>query len=149
MKKFEFHLEKLLTYKDQTLDSELMTLAVLNSHLSDHQQRLFLLQEQREQYRLEFESEILNRTTPASCRLYAFYDEYIKEQIQQTENDIRNTSLQIDKQVALIKKLKIETKSLEILKAAKLDEYKKEGLKMAERQLDEFVSTARLLKDIV
>jgi flagellar export protein FliJ len=142
-------LEKLLTYKDQTLDSELMTLAVLNSHLSDHQQRLFLLQEQREQYRLEFESEILNRTTPASCRLYAFYDEYIKEQIQQTENDIRNTSLQIDKQVALIKKLKIETKSLEILKAAKLDEYKKEGLKMAERQLDEFVSTARLLKDIV
>lgn len=149
MKKFEFNLEKLLTYKDQTLDSELMTLAVLNSHLSEHQEKLYALQKEQEQCRSEFESEILNQTTPASCRLYAFYDEYIKEQIKQTENEIKKVSVQIEKQVALIKKLKIETKSLEILKAVKLDEYKKEGLKTAERQMDEFVSTARLLREIV
>ncbi|MDD4565423.1 MAG: flagellar export protein FliJ [Eubacteriales bacterium] len=146
MKKFEFHLEKLLSYKDQILDSELMTLAVLNSHLSDQQQKLFSLQKEREQCRSEFENKMLEKTMPATCRMYIFYDEHIKEQIMQTEKAIENIYAQIDKQTELIKKLKLETKSLETLKTTRFDEYKKESLKVSERQIEEFVSTTRLLK---
>jgi len=149
MKKFEFQLEKLLNYKDQALDSELMTLAVLNGHLSDQQSMLFALQKEQEQGRLEFKREILKKTTPASCRLYVLYDEHMKERILQTEKAIENICAQIEKQTAIIKKLKLETKSLEILKTSKFDEYKKEGLKLAERQMEEFVSTTRILRDTV
>ena len=35
MKKFQFHLEKLLSYKGQLLDSEMMNLAVLNGMLAN------------------------------------------------------------------------------------------------------------------
>jgi len=146
MKKFEFQLEKLLSYKGQMLDSELMTLAVLNNQLSDAQHKLFALQESQEQCRAEFENKMLEKTTPATCRMYIFYTEHLKEQILNMERTIESISAQIDKQIELIKKLKLETKSLETLKTSRYDEYKKEDLKAAELQLEEFVSTAKILK---
>ena len=149
MKKFEFHLEKLLTYKGELLDSELMALAVLNNQLSDAQRKMLALQAEQEQCRVEFEIKILEKTTPATCRMYIFYTEHMREQIRQTEKVIADIHVQIDKQTVLVKKLKLETKSLETLKTTRFDEYKKEDLKAAEMQLEEFVSTARLLKKTV
>jgi flagellar biosynthesis chaperone FliJ len=46
----------------------------------------------------------------------------------------------------LIKKLKLETKSLETLKTSRYDEYKKEDQKAEEHQLEEFVSTAKIMR---
>ncbi|MDD2189654.1 MAG: flagellar export protein FliJ [Eubacteriales bacterium] len=149
MKKFEFNLEKLLTYKDQVLDSELMTLAVLNSQLLDAKQKLSAQQTEMEQCRAEFDIKIQEQTTPAACRMYIFYTEHLKEKITQTKKEIAVISGQIEKQADLIKKLKLETKSLETLKTARFDEYRKENLKAEERQIDEFVSTAKLLKKTV
>lgn len=149
MKKFEFQLEKLLSYKGQLLDSELMTLAVLNNQMSDAQHKLFALQGSQEQYRVEFETKMLEKTTPATCRMYTFYKEHLKEQILNVERTIDSISAQIDKQIDLIKKLKLETKSLETLKTSRYDEYKKEDMKAAELQLDEFVSTAKILRKSV
>ena len=146
MKKFEFQLEKLLSYKGQMLDSELMTLAVLNNQLSDAQHTLFALQAEQVQCRAEFEIKMREKTTPAICRMYNFYKEHIKEQILNTEKTIESISAQIDKQIELIKKLKLETKSLETLKTSRYDEYKKEDMKAAELQLDEFVSTTKILR---
>ena len=149
MKKFEFQLEKLLSYKGQMLDSELMTLAVLNNQLSDAQHMLQELREEQEQCRMEFESKMLEITTPATCRMYLSYTEHLKEQILNTEKAIEVLTAQIDRQIEIIKKLKLETKSLETLKTSRYDEYKKEDLKAAEQQLEEFVSTAKIISKSV
>jgi flagellar export protein FliJ len=149
MKKFEFQLEKLLSYKGQVLDSELMTLAVLNNQLSDAQHRLHALHEEQEQYRMEFECKIREKTTPATCQMYLSYKEHVKEQILNTEKTIEAITAQLDRQIELIKKLKLETKSLETLKTSRYDEYKKEDLKAEEHQLEEFVSTAKIIRKSV
>ena len=146
MKKFEFHLEKLLSYKGQMLDSELMTLAVLNNQLSETQHKLLMLQNEQEQCRMEFASKMLVKTTPAACQMYTYYREHLKVQMKDTEKTIEMITVQVEKQVELIKKLKLETKSLETLKTSRLDEYKKEDLKAAELQMEEFVSTAKIIK---
>lgn len=145
MKKFEFQLDKLLSYKGQMLDSELMTLAVLNSQLAEAQHELHKLQEEQEQCRIEFEKKMMEMTTPATCRMYTFYTEHLKEQIQNTVKIIDTIAAQIDRQIEIIKKLKLEAKSLETMKNSRYDEYKKEGLKAAEKQLEEFVSTAKII----
>jgi flagellar export protein FliJ len=145
MKKFEFQLEKLLSYKGQMLDSELMTLAVLNSQLSDAQHKLSLLQTEREQCGTDFEVKMLSKTTPATCQMYTLYKEHLKEQILITERSIMSITAQIDRQIEVIKKLKLETKSLETLRTSRYDEYRTEGMKAAEKQMEEFVSTARIL----
>ena len=149
MKKFEFQLERLLSYKGQMLDSELMTLAVLNNQLSEAQHRLLALQMEQEQCRTEFEEKMLEQTTPATCRMYIYYTEHLKEQILNMQRTIDGITAQIDKQVETIKKLKLETKSLETLKTSRYDEYKKEDLKAAELQMDEFVSTSKIMRKTV
>ncbi len=146
MKKFEFQLEKLLSYKGQLLDSEMMTLAVLNNQLSEEQHKLRSLQLEQEQCRKDFESKMLEKTTPATCRMYIYYTEHLKEQILNVERLIESIQAQVNKQIELIKGLKLETKSLEILKTSRYDEYKKEDLKAAEKQLEEFVSTVKIMK---
>lgn len=145
MKKFEFQLEKLLSYKGQLLDSELMTLAVLNNQLSEAQHKHLMLQREQEQCRMEFESKMMEKTTPATCQMYTFYSGHLKEQIRYAEKAIESISAQVDKQIDLIKKLKLETKSLETLKTSRFDEYKKEDRKAAEQQLEEFVSTVKIM----
>lgn len=149
MKKFEFQLERLLSYKGQMLDSELMTLAVLNNQLSEAQHRLLALQMEQEQCRAEFEEKMLEQTTPATCRMYIYYTEHLKEQILNMQKTIDGITAQIDKQIETIKKLKLETKSLETLKTSRYDEYKKEDLKAAELQMDEFVSTSKIMRKTV
>ena len=145
MKKFEFQLEKLLSYKGQMLDSEMMTLAVLNSQLSDAQHKLHSLQTEQIQCNTDFEAKMLKMTTPATCQMYNFYKEHLKDQIFHTEKTIANVTAQLDKQIEVIKKLKLETKSLETLKTTRYDEYKKEDMKAAEQQLEEFVSTVKII----
>lgn len=149
MKKFEFQLEKLLSYKGQILDSELMTLGVLNTQLSDAQQKLQELQAEQEQCRVEFEARMQEKTTPAACRTYSLYTGHLREQVRNMQITIESITAQRNKQIELIKKLKLETKSLETLKTSRYDEYKKEGMKAAERQLEEFVSSAKIISKSV
>lgn len=149
MKKFEFELEKLLSYKGQVLDSELMALAVLNNQLSEAQHKMFSLQAELEQCKVEFELKMKEKTTPATCRMYIYYTEHLKGQILNTQKTIDSITAQRDKQIELIKKLKLETKSLETLKISRYDEYKKEDLKAAELQLEEFVSTSKIMRKSV
>ena len=149
MKKFEFHLEKLLSYKGQILDSEMMTLAALNNELSEAQHKLFSLQTEQNQCQTDYECKMLDKTTPATCRMYIYYVEHIKEQIQLAKRMVENITQQVEKQIDTIKKLKLETKSLETLKSSRLDEYNKEEAKAEELQLEEFVTTAGILRKSV
>ncbi|GAB1477108.1 hypothetical protein MASR2M70_19440 [Bacillota bacterium] len=148
MKKFQFHMEKLLSYKEQILDSEMMNLAVLNSLLKNAVETLKSMEEERERYKEEFEVKMREQITSADCGMYASYDKHIKGQIKICETEILNIENQIEEQIERVKNLKMETKSLETIKESRFMEYKKEELKQEEQFIDEFVSGSRLMEKV-
>lgn len=145
MKKFQFQMEKLLSYKEQILDSEMMNLAVLNGLLKSAIEKLKGLEEEREKYKEEFGLKMSQQITAATCSMYASYEKHIKEQIRLSEKEIRVIEKQIEEQIERVKNLKMETKSLETIKESRYVEYKKEELKKEEQFIDEFVSGSRVM----
>ena len=149
MKKFEFELEKLLSYKTQILDNELMVLADLNSQSLKAQQRLQLLENNREKYGLELNHKMKETITPEECSIYGNYRVYLKQQKELIESELEQLAKLIEDKLIEIKKLKLETKSLETLKESRVDDYNKMNLKNSEHQMDEFVSTVSAInKDL-
>lgn len=149
MKKFAFQLEKLLNYKDQVLDSEMMTLAELNNKLTEVQNQLFMLVRSQEQCSVEFESLMQQETDPATCRTYAIYKDHLREQIKHTRTAIDVIMVQVNKQIEVVRKVKLETKTLETIKASRYDEYQKEDRKITEKDLEEYVSTEKIMRKSV
>ena len=143
MKKFEFNLEKLLNYKDQNLDNEMMTLGVLYNQLHKEQKTRESLIAQKAQSRERYDTAVRERTTPATCKLYFDYIDYLGVRIKECEKRIKALENQIDRQIDKVKELKVETKSLETIKESRFVEYKHEVDKKEEQKIDEFVSNAK------
>lgn len=143
MKKFEFNLEKLLNYKDQNLDNEMMTLGVLYNQLHKEQKTRESLIAQKAQSRERYDTAVREKTTPATCKLYFDYIDYLGGRIKECEKRIKALETQIDRQIDKVKELKVETKSLETIKESRFVEYKHEVNKKEEQKIDEFVSNAK------
>jgi len=146
MKKFEFNLEKLLSYKDQNLDNEMMTLGILYNQLHKEQVTMQNLIAQKAQSRERYDKAVREKTTPATCKLCFDYIEYMSTRIKECERRIKALENQIDKQIDKVKQLKVETRSLETIKESRYEEYKHEANKKEEQQIDEFVSTTKAIK---
>lgn len=145
MKKFQFHLEKLLSYKDQVLDGEMTALAVLNEQLQQTQQTLCSLHEELAESMDHLAQKVVEEAKPVDFQLHAGYKEHLQLQIKYWEIQSAKISLQIEKQIEAIKKLKMETKSLETIKSSRYEDYQKEERKASALQIEEFVSTARVM----
>ena len=146
MKKFEFHLEKLLSYKDQMLDSEMMTLGVLQTQLAKAQNKLTALELELEQCKRRLEKAMIGNIDPAACQIHKNYIEHLKELIARSQQEVDLLTGQVNDQIEVVKRLKLDTKSLEIIKDSRFEEYKKEDMKHTEKQLEEFITTAKLMK---
>lgn len=144
MMKFTFKLEKLLSYKLQILDNEMMNLAVLRKELEESEKILIELKKKQDHCQRDLEEKILGNTKPATLQSYTPYIEDIKQKIKETGLLIDNLLIRMDQQIDIIKTVKLETKSLETLKDSRFDEYKKLDLKKIEQQIEEFVSTAKI-----
>ena len=140
MKKFQFNLQKLLSYKEQLLDGELMNLAVLNSMLARKKQKLQRLCQERIASRTQFEKEIQSGLNAADFAVYNRYEKRISRQIQDVTRSIETIRAQVEAQIERIKDLKMETKSLESIKEIRYEEYRAEQLKKEELFIDEFVA---------
>lgn len=145
MKKFNFKFEKIYSYKRQILDSEIMVLTSLNDKLTEAEHRLCETEGELQQCISEFEKKIIENVTPLTYRMYGDYIEHLKCKINDEEKKILQINEEINSVLEIIKELKLETKSLETLKAAKYDEYKKDNLKNEEMRMDEFISTSRIM----
>ena len=145
MKKFEFNLEKLLSYKDQKLGTEMLALGVLYNQLHKEEKILESLFAQKLQSRERYDTAVKEKTTPATCKLYFDYIDYLGVRIKESEKRIKTIEGQIDKQIDRVKDLKVETKSLETIKESRFDEYKQEQTKKEELRIDEFVSTTKVM----
>jgi len=145
MKKFQFHMEKLLSYKGQILDSEIMNLAILRKMLDRANGKMEMLRSECQRCRDEFQNKISVNATSAECRMYALYARDVEEKIKLCADEIKEIEHQIDKQMETVKDLKVETKSLETIKEARFTEYQKEAIKKTEHFIDEFVSRSRIV----
>ena len=60
MKKFQFHLGKLLSYKDQNLENEMMILGGLTRQLSEEMDKQLDLEDQQEKCQKNYEQDMAN-----------------------------------------------------------------------------------------
>lgn len=148
MKKFKFQMEKLLDYKNQVLGSQMMILADLNAQLVEEMNEKKALEEHMLREREEFEKKTAGAALPHVWQIHAAFEQSAKEKIALKEQEILYIQKSIDEQREVIKNIKIETRSLEIIKEARFDEYKKEEKKKEEQEIEEFVSAADALKKI-
>jgi len=87
MKKFQFPMEKILSYKGQILDSEMMNLAVLRDLLGNVQKRLEGLEQERLKTKQEFETKVSIEIETKSLETIkeSKFEEYKKEDLKRTE----------------------------------------------------------------
>ncbi|MBK5244628.1 MAG: flagellar FliJ family protein [Eubacteriaceae bacterium] len=147
MKKFQFHLGKLLSYKDQNLENEMMILAAFNKQLEEEQKRLLELKSDQENCNRNFEKEMSVSIIPEACQVYLRYLSFLKEQIKLILKKIKAIAEKIDVQIEIVKNLKLETRSLEIIKETRYNEYKIEMVKESEKELEEFMVTAKIINE--
>ncbi|MDR1135009.1 MAG: flagellar export protein FliJ [Clostridiales Family XIII bacterium] len=147
MKKFKFKLDKLLDYKDQLLDNELMTLAALNEEMNKVNAAIGKLRAERDRAAAEMreKGDSEEGVKPVDYQIFFRYDASLKEEIRDLKTVAAHLTGQIEKQIELIKKLRLETKSLEVMKESKLAGYKKEIIKAEELMIDEYVNTVRVM----
>ncbi|MDR2356126.1 MAG: flagellar export protein FliJ [Clostridiales Family XIII bacterium] len=146
MKKFQFKLNKLLDYKSGLLENETLTLATLNAELKTVNGRIDEMTAASRACREELQAaQLRGGVTPATCRMYFRYEDFLKAEIAKGKRLAAQIERRIEKQIDLIKELRLETKSIELLREARLGAYRKEELKESERQVEEFVNTARLM----
>jgi flagellar export protein FliJ len=146
MKKFQFKLDKLLDYKTKLLDNEMLALGALNAELAAVNGRIDDMTAAALTCREELKAmQLGGGVTPATCRMYIRYEDFLKAEVQKARRLAAQLAVKIEKQVEVIKDLRLETKSIELLRESKLNAYRKEEIKDNERQVEEYVNTARLM----
>ncbi|WKY48589.1 flagellar export protein FliJ [Eubacteriaceae bacterium ES3] len=143
MKKFNFKLGKLLTYKDQNLENEMMVLGELNKELDQCEKNLIDQQNKLIQKKKEYEDALSGSISPMACQVHLHYIDAVKEEIKRLEKVLEQARKKVEKQIEVVKNLKLETRSLEIMKEKRYDEYMQEINKETEKELEDFVSTAK------
>jgi len=146
MKKFNFRLDKLMNYKEQVLDNEKMTLSNLLSEKERASNRLNAFQKEKKKCAGELEEQRQNGgITTVDFQLYYKYDLYLNEQIKEVKKMLALIGARIEKQIEVLKNIKLETKSLETVKNSKLADHRKEVIKSDELFIDEFVNSTRAI----
>ena len=146
MKKFNFRLDKLMNYKEQVLDNEKMTLSNLLCEKEKATNRLNALQKEKKKCADELEEQRESgEITTVEYQLYYKYDLYLNEQIREVMKSLALIGARIEKQIEVLKNIKLETKSLETVKNSKLADHRKEVIKSDEVFIDEFVNSVRAI----
>jgi len=143
MKKFQFPLEKLLSYKNQILESEMQILSELNLEHQMALEKLNTIQRNYDRCKEKLNDKLSTRATPSEIQLYRHYIVDLNEQIKAAQRQIDCISMKIVEQVGVVKQLKVETKTIENLRENRLDDFKRAETKREENAIDEFVSAAK------
>jgi flagellar biosynthesis chaperone FliJ len=91
-------------------------------------------------------AQLADGVKPELCRMYIRYEDFLKAEILKAKNLAARLEKRIEKQVELIKDLRLETKSIELLRESRMAAYRKEEIKENERLVEEFVNTSRLMR---
>lgn len=140
MKKFEFSLEKVLSYKNQTLDVLKNELALLNHQLIKIEEKIAELELVSAQTNQKLQVEMAAGVTSANIGVYKIYLNDISVHIRQKyEEKVKQLNRIASKQKQIIN-ANIEIASLDKLKANQQEEYRLMYAKAQEIELNEFIT---------
>lgn len=143
MKKFTFSLEKVLDYKQQTLDAKKSELAALQARLREAENQIEQLNGEFAASNRKMVEEMKNGLSVLEIGNYKFYFHAIDLKIKQClEYKFRLESQIAEKKAAVIE-INSEISGLEKLKDKQLQEYRKTVQKYEEQSIEEFVSQSR------
>ena len=143
MKKFSFSLQKLLSYKEQILDTERTTLANMNAVLAGFMAELEEMQAQREERTAEFREKSKIGMPAIEMESHKNFLTSLDFLIKQKKLQIRLQKAAVDKQQTRVREVKIEISTMEKLRERKLEEYNYKHQKAEELFIEEFVSYGR------
>lgn len=139
MKRFEFTLNKLMSYKKQVLDREKNTLA----HLRRQQQQLE--DEKEETIKMlsrsgaEFMKKSARGMTVMQIQVFKGYHQSLTEQILELEESIEKMEKKVQVQLKVVVEATKEVSSLEKLEDKQLEEYNFRVAKAEEQFISEYV----------
>ncbi|WP_324824553.1 flagellar export protein FliJ [Sinanaerobacter sp. ZZT-01] len=143
MKKFQFSLENVKRYKEQTLDSLRMEHAVLLAQVQ-HQEEI--IQELERQYR-SYNDELITKNAKGMSTLelcqYKQYLRIMQHRIKEQFSLLEKIKKQEQKKKEQVLEVKKEATSFEKLKEKRWLEYKKLEQKSEELLIDEMISNKR------
>jgi flagellar export protein FliJ len=139
MKRFEFSLNKLKSYKTQVLEREKDLLAYLRRH------QQLLTEEKAENIRQltlsndEFNSLSSKGLSVNHLQLFKGFHKSLSDKITELEESIKKAEFKVQQQVRVVVEATKEVKTLEKLEEKQLEEYIFKAAKEEEKFIDEFV----------
>ncbi|MCL2053618.1 MAG: flagellar FliJ family protein [Oscillospiraceae bacterium] len=139
MKRFEFSLNKLKSYKNQVLDREKDALAFLR------QQQQLLEEERSESIRRltesneEYKRQSMQGLNVVQIQVFKGFHKSLSDRITELEEAIKRAEFKVQQQVRVVVEATKEVKTLEKLEEKQLEEYKFKAAKAEEKFIDEFV----------
>ena len=143
MKKFIFSLEKVLDFKQQTLDIKKNEIAVFQMKLHEIEMEIEDLNDRFSVSNAKMVKEMQQGITQNDISIYKMYFDTLNQKTQKLLDDkIKLLEIIAQKKIELIQ-INSEISGLEKLKDKQLAEYLKIKQKSDELAIDEFVSQAR------
>lgn len=145
MKKFKFTLGRMLDYKDQLLDEEKNKLALLRQkkqEIDDHIESLLRELDKLSETMLQEQERGI---TAFQLLSYESQRTNIRRQIEQLKKEQALAKLEVKRQVQVVVQATQEVSKLDKLQDKQLEEYKKMVMKAEELEIEEFVSSRRIV----
>jgi flagellar FliJ protein len=143
MKKFVFSLEKVLSFKQQTLDVKKNEIAVLQMKLHELESQIEDLNEKYAASNAKMVEELQHGITQNDMAIYKMYFNTLNEKIQALLESKEKLLQLIEEKEKELVQINSEISGLEKLKDKQLAEYLKTKQKGEELAIEEFVSQAR------
>ena len=143
MKKFKFSLDKLRNYKEQVLESEKNTLAILRRELYSLQSELEELNRLIDMKSDELEFIMLRSVTTADFASRKRFITFKQQEGHELRRAISVKEAEVETQLKVVIAATQEVGTLEKLEERQLEEYKAAELKEEELFIEEFVSNQR------
>lgn len=146
MKKFSFSLEKVLDFKQQTLEIMKSELASLQLKLHAMDDQIKKMDAQFSAFNLQMQTEMQEGLSSKEIAVYKTYLSTLNSKTQKLKRMRKQLSDVTDKKKQEVLAAKSSISGLEKLKDKQWDEYNRATQKLQESAIEEFVSQARSRK---
>lgn len=146
MKKFQFRLDTVLSYKQQVQEGLQNEHATLLQKVQMQEQRLAEVQQRYRDLNREFREAEATGITIAEAMSYEGGLRFLEREIQKEMKTLQECHRAAEKKREEVMEASQETMVLERLKEKKLDDYHKDVQKKEEQFIEELVSTTRVME---
>ena len=145
MKKFKFTLGRMLDYKDQLLDEEKNKLALLRKKKQEIDDHIESLLRELDKISVTMRQEQERGITAFQLLSYESQRTNIRRQIEQLKKEQALAKLEVKRQVQVVVQATQQVSKLDKLQDKQLEEYRKMVMKAEELEIEEFVSSRRIV----